>query len=66
MKLLQNMKISARLVLLTSVLLILTGGVAGYGIIKIANIGAELNQITAINLPLNKEINSILEAVPGT
>ena len=61
MNVLKRMKISARLTLLISVLLILAGGVAGYGIVKIANIGEELQQISEINLPLNAEINSILE-----
>lgn len=65
MKVLQNMKISSRLVLLTGILLVLIGGVAGYGIVKLANVGVELTRITDINLPLNKEINSILERSQG-
>ena len=61
MNLLNTMKVGSRVFLIVVVLLVLTGVVAAVGLVKMNQIGGELEAIAERDLPLTTVITEIAE-----
>ena len=61
MQLLNRMKVGSRVFLIVFVLLALTGIVAGVGVLKMQNIGTELETIADRDIPLTTAVNEAAE-----
>ncbi|MFQ6758482.1 MAG: hypothetical protein D9V46_05055 [Deltaproteobacteria bacterium] len=61
MNLLNTMKVGSRVYLIVVVLLVLTGVVAAVGLVKMNQIGGELEAIAERDLPLTTVITEIAE-----